>query len=359
MKATLALRLLQVLVLAALSATATTLQAGRDRPPSSSGSHRFASKPEVRQFIEAMVAQHGFMRRELETLFSKAEYRPDIIRAMTPPLEAPARSWQAYRAMFVNAQRIDAGLRFRALNAAALQRAAAEFGVPEEIILAIIGVETVYGRNMGRYRVIDALSTLAFDFPRRAEFFRAELESFLLFARESRMDALAIRGSYAGAIGIPQFMPGSYRRFAVDYDGDGRADLVESPADAIGSVANFLRSHGWMPGQPVAFKANVEGDDWKKLVAAGVKPAWRIADLPAMGVAMAPQSTAGLAPDTLATLVELETAGQATAFWVGLQNFYALTRYNRSNFYAIAVLEFSQALREGFPAPAPQAPQSP
>lgn len=338
---------------------ATAAQARVDRPPAPSSSHRYANQPEVRQFIEAMVTQHGFVRRELQTLFRKAEYRPDIIRAMTPPAEAPARSWQTYRAMFVNPQRIDAGLRFRERNMAALQRAASEFGVPEEIILAIIGVETVYGRNMGRYRVIDALSTLAFDFPRRAEFFRAELESFLLFSRESNIDVLSLRGSYAGAIGMPQFMPGSYRRFAVDYDGDGRTDLIESPADAIGSVANFLKSHGWSPGQPVAFKASVEGDAWKKLVEAGVKPAWRVADLPAQGITIALQVAGGPAPDALATLVDLETPGQATVFWVGLQNFYALTRYNRSSFYAIAVLEFSQALRESFPVPAAPAPKNP
>ena len=330
-----------------MQAYSPPLLARPDRPPAPV--QRYANQPAVRQFIEQMVTQHGFVGRELEALFRKAVYQPEIVRAMTPPAEAPARSWQAYRALFVTPQRIEAGLRFRERNVAALQRASAEFGVPEEIILAIIGVETVYGRNMGRYRVIDALATLAFDFPRRAEFFRSELENFLLFARESNLNVLSLRGSYAGAIGMPQFMPGSYRRYAVDYDSDGRTDLVASPADAIGSVANFLKSHGWSPGQPVAFQASVEGDDWKRLLETGVKPAWRIGDLPSMGVQIAPQARSSVPADTLSTLVDLETGGQALVFWVGLQNFYTLTRYNRSTFYAIAVLELASALRDASP----------
>ena len=337
-------------LLTGLLTAATPLQAAPEPIPASGSHPRYANLPQVRQFIDQMVTQHGFARRELEVLFRKAVYQPEIIRAMTPPLDAPARSWQAYRALFLNPQRIDAGIKFRERNAAALQRAAAEFGVPEEIVLAIIGVETVYGRNMGRYRVVDALATLAFDYPRRAEFFRTELESFLLYARESGTDVFSVLGSYAGAIGIPQFMPGSYRRFALDYDGDGRANLVDSPADAIGSVANFLKGHGWAAGQPVAFPARVEGEAWKKLVESGIKPAWRVGDLPAMGVAFTVLSPRALEPDTMSTLIALETAGQPTVFWVGLQNFYTLTRYNRSNFYAIVIVELASALREALPA---------
>lgn len=315
----------------------------------------YVRRDDVRQFIAEMVQRHGFVQRELETLFGKAQFKPDIVRAITPPAEAPVRSWQNYRAMFVNQQRVQAGLRFRERNAEALRRAAAQFGVPEEIIIAIIGVETVYGRNMGRYRVIDALMTLAFDYPRRAEYFRAELEHFLIYARDSGMDTLGVRGSFAGAIGIPQFMPGSYRRFAVDFDGDGQANLTDSATDAIGSVANYLKEHGWERDRPVAFPAAVNGDAWRKITDSGIKPAWRVADLPGLGVLIDPAAypaAAALPPETSATLADLETPGQPTVFWVGLQNFYAITRYNRSSFYAIAVLELANALRSGFTDPA-------
>jgi len=300
----------------------------------------YGQRAEVRQFIAEMVERHGFAPRDLRKLFSQARYQPAIIRAMTPPPEAPVKSWRAYRALFVGRERIEAGARFRERHDAALARAAQEFGVPAEIIVAIIGVETVYGRNMGTHRMIDSLATLAFDFPRRSEFFRSELESFLLYARESGIDVLAAQGSYAGAFGIPQFMPSSYRRFAVDYDGDGRRDLNASPVDAIGSVANFLREHGWEAGRPIAAPAQVSGESFRKLIDAGIKPVYRVADLAAFGVGVSEP----LPPDAGCALVELETPGQASEYWVGLQNFYALTRYNRSSFYAIAVLELARAI---------------
>jgi membrane-bound lytic murein transglycosylase B len=247
--------------------------------------------------------------------------------------------------MFVSRDRIEAGARFRERHAAVLSRAAQEFGVPAEIIVAILGVETVYGRNMGTHRVIDALATLAFDFPRRSEFFRSELESFLLYARETGIDVFAAQGSYAGAFGIPQFMPGSYRSFAVDYDGDGRRDLHASPVDAIGSVANFLRAHGWEAGRPIAAPAQVSGVAFRKLIDAGITPVYRIADLPTYGVGV----TEPLPPEAGCALVELETPGQAPEYWVGLQNFYVLTRYNRASFYAIAVLELAREIARGSP----------
>jgi len=351
------LRLMAMLLL--LPAINGTLQAA-ERVAAQGQTRSFSQRPEVHHFIDQMVAQHGFARPELAAVFGKAVFQPDIIRAMTPPTDPTVRSWRNYRANFVNPQRIEAGLRFRERHAPALQRAAAQYGVPEEIILAIIGVETVYGRNMGRYRVIDALATLTFDYPRRAEYFRSELEHFLLYARDTGSDVLGVRGSYAGAIGIPQFMPGSYRRYAVDYDGDGQSNLIESAADAIGSVANFLKEHGWEAGRPVAFPARVEGEAWKKLVAAGIKPAWRLNELGALGVSFAERAgQAGLAGpaapvsdaanDALSCLIELETPGQPTLYWVGLQNFYTLTRYNRSSFYAIAVLELALALRDSMP----------
>lgn len=324
------------------------------RPSAAGGT--YGQRAEVHQFIAEMVERHGFSGRELRKLFGRVRYQPAVIRSMTPPPEAPVKSWQSYRAMFVSRERIEAGARFRERHGAALARAAQEFGVPAEIIVAIIGVETVYGRNMGTYRMIDALATLAFDFPRRSEFFRSELESFLLYARENGIDTFAAQGSYAGAFGIPQFMPGSYRRFAVDYDGDGRRDLNSSPPDAIGSVGNFLRAHGWEAGQPVAAQAQVSGEAHRKLIDAGIKPVYRIADLPAYGVVIAAGAASpvepaaliaraeALAPEAGCALVELETPGQPPEYWVGLQNFYALTRYNRSSFYAIAVLELAREI---------------
>jgi len=307
----------------------------------------YVNRAEVRQFIAEMVAKHGFVKKEMEFLFRRARFEPAIIKAMTPPAEAPVRSWREYRALFLNAQRIDAGVQFRARHDATLARATAEFGVPEEIIVAIIGVETLYGRNLGAYRVIDALATLAFDFPPRARFFRAELENYLLYAREAGIDVFKLKGSYAGAIGIPQFMPGSYRRFALDYDGDGQADLATSAADAIGSVANFLKGHGWERGEQVAYAAEVIGERWRALADAGVVPMYRAGDLPAFGV------TPGqaLPAEKPCALIELETPGQASEFRVGLRNFYVLTRYNRSSFYASAVIDLADAIARARRAP--------
>lgn len=309
----------------------------------------YTQRQDVQRFITAMVERHGFVRAELAILFAKVKFQPAIIKAITPPVSAPARSWLAYRQLFVNAQRIEAGQRFRERHAESLARAQSEFGIPQEIIVAIIGVETVYGRNMGSHRVIDALATLAFDYPPRAEFFLGELEQFLLMARDAGFNILAIKGSYAGAIGIPQFMPGSYRRFAVDYDGDGQAHLSDSPVDAIGSVANFLREHGWARGEPVAFTVRMDQDKVsdaaavRRLANAGIKPSIRVADLEAHGLAIAdPPPT--LPPETLVTLVELESVGLPTEYRIGLQNFYALTRYNRSSHYATAVFDLAEAI---------------
>jgi membrane-bound lytic murein transglycosylase B len=305
---------------------------------------QYAGREDVRQFIADMVDRHGFVRKELRTLFAKARFQPAIIKAITPPIEPRARSWQAYRALFLTRQRIDAGVEFRERHRAALARAVELYGVPEEIIVAIIGVETVYGRNTGNYRVIDALSTLAFDYPPRAEFFRGELEHYLLYARDAGIDTLGLKGSYAGAIGIPQFMPGSYRRYAVDLDGDGKQDLSGSFADAIGSVANFLQAHGWETGQPVAYPAQVHGENYRKLVDVGIKPTYRYGDLAAFGVSARGEAK----PDAPCALIELETPGEPSEYLVGLSNFYVLTRYNRSSLYAAAVLDLAQAVKAAF-----------
>jgi membrane-bound lytic murein transglycosylase B len=295
----------------------------------------YLHRAEVRQFIAEMVAKHGFVRKELNLLFSRARFQPAIIKSMDRPAGTQMNSWQIYRGLFVNSRRIDEGVQFWNRHAQTLQRAAAEFGVPEEIIVAIIGIETVYGRNVGSYRVIDALSTLAFDYPKRAEFFRSELENYLLFVRDADIDVFQIKGSYAGAIGIPQFMPGSYRRFAIDYDGDGRINLAMSAADAVGSIGNFLKAHGWARGEAAAYPAEVSGENWHNLAAAGFSPLFRVADLPDFGVKL----DASLPADTPCALIVLDSPGQSAEYRVGLKNFHVLTRYNRSGFYAVAVLD--------------------
>lgn len=319
-----------------LAATAIALSLA----PTAAQSPGYAQRKDVKLFIAEMVEKHGFSRRDLNRVFGKAEFQPGIIKAMEQPAETALASWQAYRAIFVNPERIEAGLGFWNRHAEPVERAAQEFGVPGEIIVGIIGVETTYGRNVGTYRVIDALATLAFDYPKRAPFFRGELENYLILSRDARIDPLRIKGSYAGAIGIPQFMPGSYRRFAVDYDGDGFSNLATSPADAIGSIGNFLKAHGWVRGEPIAFPVATRGDLWRKLAEAGIVPSARAADLPALGVEL----SAPLEPETRCALIELETAGQASEFRVTLQNFFVLTRYNRSNLYAAAVLDLASGL---------------
>jgi membrane-bound lytic murein transglycosylase B len=326
MRARLAHMLALLLALGASSAIAATPYSKRD---------------EVKQFIAELVDRHGFSRGELQFLFSRVRYQPDVIKAITPPTEPRARSWHNYRALFLTPQRTGAGARFGEQHRDALQRATELYGVPAEIIVAIIGVETAYGKNTGSYRVIDALTTLAFDYRPRAEFFRSELENFLLYARDAGIDLFKLRGSYAGAIGIPQFMPGSYRRFALDYDGDGLTDLRASPADAIGSVANFLAKHGWRRGERVLLPARVVGDAHRPLVEAGIDPKTSLADLKRYGV----ETRTDLALDTPVALIELETPDAPTEYRLGLRNFFALTRYNRSVMYASAVYDLAQELK--------------
>lgn len=303
----------------------------------------FAKRPDVREFITEMVERHGFVESELKALFGRTTRQPEILKAIRPASAPQRRSWNAYRAIFVNERHIAEGVRFFELHAASLQRAEREYGVPAEIIVAIIGVETFFGRNMGKWRVIDALATLAFDYPPRAAYFRSELEAFLLFAREADLDVLEVRGSYAGAIGIPQFMPGSYRRWAVDFDGDGAARLRSSPVDAIGSVANFLKEHGWASGEPIMFSAEIGTADVSALLAAGIKPSRSLAELAAAGVTVradpAPRAAA------LAALIALDSPDRPSEYRAGLDNFYVLTRYNRSSFYASAVNDLAEALR--------------
>lgn len=301
----------------------------------------FGAETAVAAFIADMNARHGFASEELQQLFAAIHPNEQVLRAIAPAA-APEqqRSWQRYRARFVNDRRIDGGLRFWRENAASLRRAEADYGVPPEIVTAIIGVETEYGSNTGRFGLFEALATLAFHYPPRADFFRDELEALLLLARDAGAEPLALRGSYAGASGIGQFMPSSIRRFAVDYDGDRRIDLAHSPADAIGSVARYLALHGWQAATPVAVPAAVGGDP-SPLLAAGIKPSLTLAELARRGVLTAASGN----EQRPAALIDLVTPDAATEYWAAFDNFWVITRYNRSSFYAMAVFQLAEALR--------------
>ena len=300
----------------------------------------YADRPEVQEFVREVAARHGFVERDLLSVFSRVRRAEPALESIKPP-PPKVRSWEEYRGNFVNEQRISAGAEFWRKHRRALERAEQRYGVPPQYVVAIIGVETLYGRNAGRWRVIDILTTLAFDYPPRAPYFRSELEHYLLLAREHNTDVFSVRGSYAGAIGIPQFMPSSTRRFAVDFDGNGSVDLRGSPADAIGSVANFLKEHGWVEGGEVLFEARVSGEAWRALADGTVDPKHAIADLRSAGVDFPdfPQEEAK------AALVELETPERPSEYRVGLLNFWVLTRYNRSAFYASVVHDLAQAVK--------------
>lgn len=295
-------------------------------------------RPEIKTFIGEMVERHGFPRGELEKTFRAAQFQPKIIDAISRP--ATSKPWHEFRPILVTAQRVTDGVIFWNSHASTLERARRQFGVPEEIITAVIGVETNYGVQSGKHRVLDALTTLAFDYPKRAPFFREELEHYLLLGREQNADILNIKGSYAGAIGIPQFMPSSYRRYAVDFDNDGRVDLAGSPVDAIGSVANYLKGYGWEAGQSIAMPALVNGENYRDALYAGTPPVHTVAEIRQRGVVPRGDAPA----NREAVLIELENA-DGTEHWLGFRNFYVITRYNRSVNYAMSVMQLAEQIR--------------
>ncbi|HYE34859.1 lytic murein transglycosylase B [Methylocaldum sp.] len=294
-------------------------------------------RPDVRTFIRDMGRKHRFSALELDKVFRGVTIQDKILEAMAKPYEA--KPWHAYRKLFLTETRIQSGVDFWSRNTAALAATARKYGVPAEVIVAIIGIETTYGQSPGKYRVIDALSTLAFAYPKRAEFFRRELEEFLVLCREESMNPTHPMGSYAGAMGLPQFMPSSYRRYAVDGDGDRRRDIWNNPADAIASVASYFAANGWQAGEPVAFPATVRGTAHEQLASTNVKPAHTVREWLSLGV----DSGASLPAHVKAALVRLdEEAGPA--YWLGLHNFYVITRYNHSPLYAMAAHELSRQL---------------
>ena len=294
-------------------------------------------RPEVEAFIVEMSEKHGIGRPELRLIMRQARVQQSILRAMSA--QSTARPWHRYRPLYVNAERIAKGVRFWGEHGELLARAEREYGVPAEIIVATIGVETVYGSFTGTHRVLDALTTLAFDFPRRAEFFRGELEQFLLLVRDRVLDPLRMKGSYAGAIGVPQFMPSSFQRYAIDFDGDGQRNLWDGMADSIGSVANYYRSFGWQTGEPVIVPATVAGEGYLALAEQGIEPVLKIETLREAGVT--PQQDLG---ERGAAMLVLE-AEAGPQYLLGLNNFYVITRYNRSVNYAMSVYELAREIR--------------
>ena len=308
--------------------------------PAGASPGHFAQREDVREFIMEMQEKHGFDPARLVRLFKQAQPQPKALKAIMPPKDPSVRSWQAYRARFVEPSRIEGGLRFWDAHDHVLEIARRTYGVPEEIIVAIIGIETIYGRNVGKFPALATLATLAFDYPPRADLFRRELEALLLLSREMRRSPLNYVGSYAGALGVPQFLPSSIRNWGVDFDGDGDVDLAASTADAIGSVANFLASHGWETGSPIAAPASVIGDRFGELVDAGILPRLTPADMTAYGISFAAD-----APQLPCALIDLVTPSRETEYWLGYRNFYVITRYNRSSFYAMAVYALSRELK--------------
>jgi membrane-bound lytic murein transglycosylase B len=295
-------------------------------------------RPEVAEFIADVAHRHGFEPGPLAAMLAQAESRPSILQAIAKPAERTL-TWDEYRARFLVERRIQRGAQVYGERQAELERAAKKTGVPPEILLAIVGVETSYGENTGKFRVVDALATLAFDYPPRAPFFRGELEQFLLMTREEKLDPLAPLGSYAGAMGIPQFMPTSFRTWAVDGDGDGKRDLWNDWADVFASVGHYLAVHGWRAGQPVMLPADAAGANLDGLEFGKIGLPETVGSLRKRGV----KFDTHLSAATPATLVAL-TVAAGTEYRVGFANFHAITRYNRSHMYASAVSDLADAI---------------
>ncbi len=295
-------------------------------------------RPDVREFVAAMVAEHDYDRETLLLALREAETQGTVLEAISRPAERTL-SWADYRGIFLTPERIAAGAAFWREHLATLERISTDTGVAKEILVGIIGVETYFGRITGNYRVLDALATLAFDYPPRQAFFRRELEEFLLLVREENMDVAAATGSYAGAMGAPQFMPSSFRAYAVDSSDDGRRDIWTDWEDVIGSVANYFVEHGWRPGGPVVARATLAADWSGKTPENSLRLKETVASLSRSGVMFATEQGG----EARASLLELDGADGAE-FWVGFHNFFVITRYNRSVMYALAVHQLGQEI---------------
>lgn len=303
--------------------------------------HDYLQHPKFLEFLDDMEKQHKMDRYELVTLFADVKRKKAILQAIARPAEK-TKTWAEYRPIFLQPQRINQGVEFWQKHEATLNKAQQAYGIPPEIIVAIIGVETKYGNHKGNYRVLDSLSTLAFDYPPRAKFFRGQLEDFLLLAKEAGIDPKTATGSYAGAMGYPQFIPSSYRHYAVDFDHDGKTDLLNNPVDAIGSVANYFKKHGWRQGEEVvSLGKRLTDGDLTPVVNLGLKPKFKVGEIAKRGLV----SEANFADKAMATAWQVE-GEQGPEYWIGLYNFYVITRYNHSHMYAMAVYQLSQEIKK-------------
>ena len=324
----------------------------RPTPVSTATGTAYGRRDDILQFATLLTQRHGLEPGWAEKHLTQAQLLPTVQRLIMPPPAGTARNWAAYRERFVEPRRIAAGVAFWQQNAASLDLAEARWGVPASLVVGIIGVETLYGRHMGGFRAIDALATLAFDFPPgrrdRSAFFRDELEELLLLARREGIEPDQYRGSFAGALGLPQFMPSSIRRYAVDFDGDGRIDLLGNPADAIGSVANYLSAFGWQRDLPThyAVAAPVDTADRAVLLAPDIVPTFSTAQFAERGAVLKDDGTRHTG---LLALVELQNGDAAPSYVAGTSNFYAVTRYNWSSYYALAVIELGRAVAKAMP----------
>ena len=303
----------------------------------------FGKRKEVQQFITEMHKKHDCNQHELTQLFNQFERNEKVLELISKQYEA--QPWFRYQARLVTEERAKAGARFLKEHQPALIKAEKEFGVPKEIIVAILGVETNYGQNTGSFYIIEALSTLAFDYPRRADFFRKELEHFLLLAKEGALNPREAKGSFAGAMGIPQFMPSSYRQYAIDFSGTGKRDLLHDRHDVIGSVANYFKSHGWKPGESIVHKAKASGSQYLKLgKSKEQKPNITIGELAQYQVTVQNPKLLNNKNQKVKFIL-LETQNGSKEPWMGLHNFYVITRYNHSIHYAMAVYQLSQHIK--------------
>jgi membrane-bound lytic murein transglycosylase B len=308
----------------------------------------YGRRADVMAFADALAERRGLDAAWVRAALEQARFVPNVARFIMPPPAGTAKNWAAYRARFVEPVRIRAGVDFWRANERWLAMAEELYGVPPEIVVGIVGVESIYGRQMGNFRVIDALATLSFDFPvgrkDRSEFFRDELENWFVLCKSEGVDPLAWKGSYAGAIGMAQFMPSSFNKYAVDFDGDGRVSLHDSAADVVGSVAHYMAEFGWKRGLPVRFPVQPPSDavDRAVLLAPDIVPTFSAAEMQARGAALPPEAAE---VDSALALVELENGGAAPSYVAGTSNFYAVTRYNWSSYYALAVVELGEAVR--------------
>lgn len=313
----------------------------------------YASRPEAMRFAEDLASRRDLDAAWVRNAIGQARFSPAVVRLMQPPAKTFTKNWRVYRSRFIDPIRIAAGAAFWRDNQASLARAEAEYGVPADIIVGIIGVETIYGRDTGKFRVLDALTTLAFDFPsahprarERSEFFKGELEQFLSHQSRLGSDPLAPRGSYAGAMGMPQFMPSSWVKYAVDFDGDGKVDLWNSPADVIGSVASYFKAFNWQPGMPTHYPVRFDTAtlDMDALMAPDILPTFSVPSFSAKGAVLEGEALKHSGPLALIELIngDPNNGGSAPSYVAGTENFYAITRYNWSSYYAMAVIELGR-----------------